>query len=64
MSKNGLQKVFKFGLKTTTKWKATKGPHGLEGMAGNHVYGYLRDSAAHMGTNHTIKDVLTTCMAL
>ena len=40
------------------------GPHGSEGMTGDHVRGYVGDSAAHMVTKHTIKDVKTSCMTL
>ena len=39
------------------KFKEPTGPHSSEGMAGEYVCGYVRDSAAHMGTKHTIKDV-------
>ena len=39
------------------KFKSPTGPHGSEGMAGDYVCGYVRDSAAHMGTKLTIKDV-------
>ena len=36
--------------------KAPTGPHGSEGMAGDHVRSYVRDNAAGMVTKHTIKD--------
>ena len=55
MSKNLLQKIYK--LHETKNLKAPTGPHGSEGMAGHHVCGYVRNSAPHMVTKHTIKDV-------
>ena len=58
------KKNIEIGFKPSKNFKAPRGPHGSEGMAGDHVFGYVRDSAAHMVTKHTIKDVKTTCMAL
>ena len=57
MSKNLLQKIYKLDDKLTKNLKAPTGPHGSEGMAEHHVCGYVRDSAPHMVTKHTIKDV-------
>ena len=37
-------------------WKVPTGPHGSEGIAGDYVRGYVRDSAAGMVTKLTIKD--------
>ena len=44
-------------IKNNKNLKPSTGPHGLEGMAGDYVCGYVRDSAAHMATQNTIKDV-------
>ena len=63
MYKNRLHKIFKLDKKYK-KIKAPTGPHSSEGMAGDYVWCYVMDSAAHMGTKHTIKDVYTICIAL